>query len=164
MARSSPVAAVLVAVATVVVVAGVLAVGRSGSTGLPGVADCRAEIEAGSDVESDPLRALIEAGEAARERDRRCGPPVAERRLCRALWLIQHLDPIVISVVTDDPGLRARARALVAWSLSDGSDVASPPLRAALDVLARPIEGTDDLIERSRPWVIGPIRDADQRC
>ncbi len=112
--------------------------------------------------DADPLELVLDAGEAARERTPRCATEPAER-ICRALWLAQQLDPVLVSL-RGNPAQARRADALLSWAIGDARSVADPALAAALDELLVGPEDIDAVIDRARPEVLDPLRAAEQAC
>lgn len=123
---------------------------------------CRQMVRPGVSGDVDPLEVLLDAGEAARARDGQCETEPA-RRICRALWLAQQLDPVVVAL-RGDPVQARRAEALLSWAVGEAQAVADPALAAALDELMVDPEDIDAVIDRARPEVLDPLRSAEQAC
>ena len=126
------------------------------------VDQCRETVRRDPPADADPLEVLLDAGEAARARAEQCevGPSL---KVCRALWLAQRLDPVLIAI-TADPTQARRADRLLSWAIGEAQAVADPALDTALgEVLIDP-DDVDAVIDRARPEVLDPLRAAEQAC
>lgn len=137
-------------------------VGRLGSGGpAPDPSACA---PAEASTSTDPLVVVVDAGEAARRHDAVCGLPSDARRICRALWLAQQLDPVVVRLRSGDDQTIARAEAVRSWALGDARGISDPELAAALERLAAVDLEAADLIDRVDPSVLVPLRRAEAAC
>jgi hypothetical protein len=122
----------------------------------------------------DRLLMVVEAAEAARTREIRCGRASREP-ICRALWLARQLDPVVVS--SEAPQLGHRSAVIVRWALGVASATAEPVLRAvleerrrldgelatALDELDRP-EIAELIVARAEQAILAPLASAEAQC
>ncbi len=115
-------------------------------------------------AEADTTELVLAGVSRAQANDRRCGPPEDRTRICRALFLLSTLDPVLY--LEDDVLKQATADALL-WALDDARRVAPPELRDALAELrdaTRTIKtSTDDsvlraeIIRRAQPVITEAI-------
>ncbi len=126
------------------------------------VDQCRQGVRQDVSGDVDPLELVLDAGEAAQARAGHCETePV--RRICRALWLAQQLDPVLVALRGDD-AQRRRAEDLLDWALADATAVAGPDLADALAALIVDPTDVDALKARAAPGVIVPLTQAEQAC
>ncbi|MDA3039073.1 MAG: hypothetical protein O3C27_05995 [Actinomycetota bacterium] len=112
--------------------------------------------------EADPLDLVLDAAEAVQARADHCEiEPV--RRICRALWLAQQLDPVLVSLRGDPIQVR-RADEVLSWAIFDAQLVADPALAVALGRLLVDPNDVDAIIDRAHPDVLAPLRAAERAC
>ena len=115
---------------------------------------------------------VLLAVDRTRENDLRCGPPPAEVRVCRALFVLSVIDPVNS---LNKPEELTAAHAAVSWVLRDATAVAQDAMLAAaliqLDGLNHDLVAAagDDaraqiLQRRVDPAIIEPIEAAWARC
>lgn len=158
------------------------------------VDDCRTvfnpeQAEAGLE-QTSPLRLILDSVEVAKADDERCGPRPTEEIYCRALWLLEVLDPVVLGL--DETILVAdevEAATALDWALSSAIDAPREPddivgnafaqLRPLTSALVTAMEGVDPesqltieheqrlalLLEaRAHPLILEPLSAMQNAC
>lgn len=140
---------------------------------VPESGSCRASLGESEDGTGSALTMLLDAADSARQRDRRCGPPDGLARLCRALWLQQMLDPVVVED-RGSAGESERAAELLDWALADALEAADGAVKESLGSLleanvairtaADDVTRAGAIQRRARPAIIEPLRAAEPLC
>ena len=142
--------------------------------------------QVGGDLEeigANPIRLILDAVELAQGDDQRCGRREPEAIICRALWLLQVLDPVILAldpVVSDAE--RSEAAAALEWALDEAlenSGITQDPvghslaqLRPISESLTRGLQTIDQneeavallLRARSDPSIVEPLSAMQDQC
>ncbi len=136
-----------------------------------------------SQTDPSPTRLVLDAVVIAQLDDQRCGPREPEAIICRALWLLQVLDPVALGLDSlIDDGERNEAASALQWALTEAIEspgMAQDPLGQALAQLRaisrsltsgmQEIDQSQDEVARlvtarAHPDILEPLSVMQDRC